>query len=317
MTRAGHVFLVTGASSGIGRATAVEASRDHHHVALVARGHEALEATAEQCYAAGAASVLVLPADVGEDDAVAGVVDRVLAAHSRIDVVVGAAGVVAYGRAEEVPVEVFDRVIRTNLLGSVNLARHVVPVLRRQRSGTLVLVGSVLGHVAVPSMTPYVVSKWGVRALARQLVIENHDVPGIRVRHVAPGGVDTPIYEQAANYAGFAGRPPPPAASAVRTAAQILRRVGPLPLPSQLSVFNHALVLGFEQLPWVYDAVITRLFQLGAMDLGTRVEPGPGNVLEPRPEGNRTGGAHDNLLAGFAGVARNVAAQARRAVPGG
>ena len=60
-------------------------------------------------------------------------------------------------------------VVRTNLLGAATVARHVVPVLRSQGDGDLVLVGSLLGHIAVPEMTPYVVSKWGVRALARQL----------------------------------------------------------------------------------------------------------------------------------------------------
>ena len=66
---------------------------------------------------------------------------------------------VTYGRTEDVPVEVFAGVIETNVMGSVHVARHVVPVLRRQESGTLVLVGSVIGHIAVPGMTPYAVSK--------------------------------------------------------------------------------------------------------------------------------------------------------------
>lgn len=85
------------------------------------------------------------------------------------------AGVVAYGRLEDVPVEVFDGVLETNLHGSVNLARHVLPV------GSLVLVGSLIGHLAVPDMSAYVLSKWGVRALVRQLRVDNRDCPGIRV----------------------------------------------------------------------------------------------------------------------------------------
>ena len=311
------MIIVTGASSGIGRAVAVRASHDGDHVVLVARGRPALDDAEAECLAAGAASVLALPADVGDDDAVTRVVDHVLAEHSRIDAVVHAAGVVAYGRTEEVPVEVFDRVIRTNLLGSVNVARHVLPVLRRQKAGSLLFVGSVLGHIAVPSMSAYVLSKWGVRALARQLAIENRDLPGVKIRYAAPGGVDTPIYEQAANYAGFAGRPPPPASSPVRTAHQVLRRVGRLPLPAQLSVLNHGMVLGFELLPRVYDALVTTLFPLGALDLETPVEPGPGNVLESRPEGNHTTGAHRNLLAGLVGIGRNVVVQAGRAASRG
>ena len=304
--------MVTGASSGIGRAVANQAARDGEHVVLVARGQQALDEAAAECVGAGAASVVTLSADIGNDADVARVVERTLTQHSRIDVLVNAAGVVAYGRAEEIPVEVFDAVIQTNLLGSINVARHALPVLRRQREGTLLFVGSVLGHVAVPTMSPYVISKWGVRALARQVSIENRDLPGIRVRYVAPGGVDTPIYEQAANYAGFAGRPPPPASSPARTAGQVLRRLGRLPLPAQLSVFNHAMVFGFERLPHVYDALVTTLFPLGATDLDKPVEPGPGNVLESQPGGPQATGAHDNQLAGIVGVARNVVLQARR-----
>ena len=315
MTRP-RVLVVTGASSGIGRAVAVRGSHDGEHVVLVARDQSALDEAATECVEAGAASVVTLAADVGDDAAVARVVDRTLAQHSRIDVVVNAAGVVAYGRTEDVPVEVFDRVIRTNLLGAVNVARHVLPVLRQQGRGSLLFVGSVLGHVAVPTMSPYVVSKWGVRALARQLMIENRDLPEVRIRYAAPGGVDTPIYEQAANYVGFAGRPPPPASSPVRAAGQVLRRVGRFPLPSQLSLLNHGMVLGFEMVPRVYDALVTTLFPLGALDLETPVEPGPGNVLVSGPGGHHTTGAHDNLLAGVVGVARNIVVQARRTASG-
>lgn len=312
-----RVTLVTGASSGIGRAVAVRAARNGDHLALLARAEGPLEDTAEECRAAGAASARALPCDVGDDAAVAACVREVLTQHARIDAVVNAAGVVAYGRTEEIPEGVFTGVLRTNLLGSVNVARHVLPVFRRQRAGSLVLVGSVLGHVAVPTMSPYVVSKWGVRALARQLALENRDIPGISVREVAPGGVDTPIYDQGANYLGHGGQPPPPAASAERTAGQVLRRLAPpplVPLPTQLSVFNHGLLFGFGLLPRVYDALIGRAFPLGALDLTEDVGATAGNVLDPGPrEEHRADGAHGSTALG---VLRNALVAARRAVEG-
>jgi NAD(P)-dependent dehydrogenase (short-subunit alcohol dehydrogenase family) len=125
-----------------------------------------LKEAAEECERAGAAGVSVEPADVGDDDAVAAVIRRVLEDHGRLDAAVSVASVVAYGALPSVPVEVFDGVVRTNLLGSANLARHVLPVFRAQGRGHLVLTGSVLGHLAVPGMTAYIVSKWGVRAPA-------------------------------------------------------------------------------------------------------------------------------------------------------
>jgi NAD(P)-dependent dehydrogenase (short-subunit alcohol dehydrogenase family) len=269
------IVVVTGASSGIGRATALEASRRGAQVVLASRDKAALESVAEEC----AGETLVVPTDVGSDDEVAALVDATLERYGRIDVVVSNAGVVSYGRTEDVPVEVFDGVLRTNLLGSANVARHVVPVLRRQERGTLLLVGSVLGHVTVPTMTPYVVSKWGVRALADQLRLENRDVPGLHIGYVAPGGVDTPIYANAANYLGWQGQPPPPSTSAERVARQLLARVRLPFLPAQLTVANDVIRIGFTFLPAVYDRLVGPLAARLTVDHDRPVEPSSGNVL--------------------------------------
>lgn len=297
------VVLVTGASSGIGRATAVRAAAEGAHLVLVARDSGTLEDAARECRDAGAASAVVAPADVGDDAQVAAVVERAVDDLGRLDAVVSCAGVVAYGRTEDVPVDVFDGVLRTNLTGSVNVARHVVPVLRRQGHGTLLFVGSVIGHVAIPTMSAYVLSKWGVRALARQVAIENRDRPGVRIRYAAPGGVDTPIYAQAANYAGFVGRPPPPAAPAARLGRQMVRRLGGRRRPEQLSVFNLPMVVGFQAVPRLYDALIGAVFPLGATDLTEPARPGTGNVLASRPGRNAVDGGYGS---GWVGIARNL-----------
>lgn len=271
-----RVVLVTGASSGIGRATAIAASQRGAHVVLAARDEAALESVATEC---SGPSTLVVPTDVGSDDEVAALVDAAMQRYGALDVVVSNAGVVSFGRAEGVPVEVFDGIVRTNLLGAANLARHVLPVLRRQEAGTLLFVGSVLGHVAVPSLTPYVVSKWGLRGLVYQLRLENKDLPRLHIGYVAPGGVDTPIYDNAANYGGLAGRPPPPYASAERLAQQILARIRLPVLPAQLSVVNHVLRFGFTCLPKVYDHVVGPLAHRLITDRNRPVPPTSGNVL--------------------------------------
>jgi len=293
-----RVVLVTGASSGIGLATAVAAAREGDHVVLAARGPGALDRAERECKDAGAASTLAVPTDVGDDAAVAALVEQALDRYDRLDAVVNAAGVVAYGRVEDVPAEVFDGVLRTNLIGSVNVARHVIPVLRRQREGTLVLVGSVIGHIAVPSMTAYVLSKWGVRSLVGQLRVENRDLPDVTIGYVAPGGVDTPIYTQAANYSGFVGRPPPPVASPDSTARQILRRLDHPWLPAQLTRGNDVIRFGAQYLPWLYARMIGPFFPVGATDLTRPVDPTPGNVLSPQEEVNRLTGDPGGALAG-------------------
>jgi NAD(P)-dependent dehydrogenase (short-subunit alcohol dehydrogenase family) len=262
----GLVVVVTGASSGIGEATARRAARDGHRLVLVARGADKLEECASACRDAGAATVDVVPADVSVDAEVAELVARVLELHGRIDAVLHCAGVVSYGRTEDTSADDFAQVVGTNLLGAASVARHVVPVLRRQGRGDLVLVGSLLGHIAVPEMTPYVVSKWGVRALARQLRIENVDKPGVRISHVAPGSVDTPIYDNALDDAGGVNTPPPPTISPERVArvvmAQVDRRFPSLVGDTQTALSNYGLMAAFRLAPWAYDRVAGPAFDV-------------------------------------------------------
>jgi len=307
-----RVVLVTGASSGIGRAAALQASGRGDHVVLVARGVGALDATAAECLTTGAASALVVPADVGDDEAVRAFVDRTEREHGRIDLVVHAAGVVAYGRTEEVPADVFDGVLTTNLLGSVNVARHVVPVLRDQGRGGLVLVGSLIGHIAVPLMSPYVLSKWGVHALARQLRVENRDRPGVHFAYVAPGGVDTPIYEQAASYLGITGRPPPPVDRPERVARIAIRRGEHGQLRGQVGLANDVVRFGFNALPRVYDALVTPLFSAAALDQTEAVPAGPGNVLAPHEAGNALHGDQGGALRGILRNLRELRGRSER-----
>jgi NAD(P)-dependent dehydrogenase (short-subunit alcohol dehydrogenase family) len=308
VTEQAPVLLVTGASSGIGRAVAVRASAAGQHVALVARGRTTLDAVARECEVAGAASVMVLPADVGDDDAVREAVAAVVDRHGRLDAVVQSAGVAAYGRTEDVPPEVFEGVLRTNLLGAVNVARHVLPVLRRQQRGSLVQIGSVIGHIAVPLMSPYVLSKWGVRALLRQLQLENRDLPDVHLMYLAPGGVDTPIYLQAANYAGFVGRPPPPVASPEHVASVVMRRLEHPRKRTQVGLANDVMRLGFSALPGLYDVLVNPLFRLAARDLDAPVPPVSGNVLGPQEDANRLHGEQGGALVA---ILRNAARTVR------
>ena len=269
------VVLVTGASSGIGRAVARRLSQDGHHLVLVSRTESALDEVAEQCRADGARSTRVVATDVADDDEVAHLVKQVLVEHGRIDGIAHCAGEVTYGRVEDTTAEVFDRVLATNLSGTANLARHVVPVLRDQDRGVLVIVGSLLGHVAIPEMTPYVVSKWGVRALARQLVVENIDRRGLRIVHVTPGSVDTPIYDNAIESAGV-NIPPPPTISPERVAEVIVQELdGPTRgvLSRQTAWSNHLLTGGFRAVPWAYDRVIGPAFKLASRLGGSNAGP--------------------------------------------
>ncbi|WP_292645848.1 SDR family NAD(P)-dependent oxidoreductase [Nocardioides sp.] len=302
------ITLVTGASSGIGLAVARLAATRGDHVVLVARGRESLDAAARGCERLGAASTMVLPLDVRDDEAVRDLVAAVLDRHGRLDTVIHCAGVTAFGRTESLPSEIFDGVLRTNLLGSANVARHVVPVLRSQGSGTLVLVGSALGHITAPSMSPYVISKWGVRALAHQLRLENRDRPDVAIVYVAPGGVDTPIYHHAASVIGYEGRPPPPVSSPQRAARQILRRVDRGRGRPQLSLANEVIRL-VRAVPHVHDRLVAPILGFLITDLTRPVAPHPGNVLTTMPGENAMRGRHGNSALG---IVRNLAVRIRR-----
>lgn len=294
-----RVSVVTGASSGIGRAVAHECAAAGDHVVLVARGQPSLEETAMECRARGAESVLTMVADVGADAEMVALFEEVIATYGRVDAVVSCAGVVAYGRTEDVPVDVFDKVLRTNVNGAVNVSRHALTHMRRQKHGALLLVGSVIGHIAVPSMTPYVLSKHAVRALARQLQLENRDIPDLAVIYVAPGGVDTPIYEEAATYSGFHGKPPPPVASTQRIARVIVLRLAQPRGRSQTTIANDVIRLGFNVAPWAFDFLVGPLFNFGAVDRTRPTDDTPGNVLASPPHGYPPSNQRGNALMGI------------------
>jgi short-subunit dehydrogenase len=298
-----RVVVVTGASSGIGRATAHRLAATGAHLVLVARGGDSLHESATECAEAGAASTRVILADVGDNAAVEKLFSEVRELHGDIDAVVHSAGVVAYGRTEEIPPEVFEGVLRTNLVGSVNIARHSIPIFRARNHGHLVLVGSVIGHIAVPSMSPYVLSRWGVRALARQLKVENLDRSGVHISYAAPGGVDTPIYKQAANYAGLVGRPPPPVMRPEAVARAIEHLLTGVRHREQIGMANDVIRLGHTMLPWVYDRLVGPLYGLAARDQTRPVTPNPGNVLSSGDSSNGLRGEHCNALVG---IGRNI-----------
>ncbi|SFL10624.1 SDR family NAD(P)-dependent oxidoreductase [Geodermatophilus ruber] len=288
------VVLVTGASSGIGRATVHTVAGRGDRLVLVARGREALEETAAEARAAGAADVLVRPADVADAEALQGTVDTAVERFGRLDVVVHAAQTMAYGRIEDVPRRVFEAVVDTGLHGTANVARAVLPIFRRQGAGHLVVVSSLLASVTAPLMGTYAAAKWGQLGLVRTLQQEVRDVPGVHVSAVAPGGVNTPIYHQAGTWAGSTGRPPPPVYSAARVARAVVARLDRPRRLVQSGVANPLVIGAFRLLPAVYDALVGPLFRALAL-AGDGAPPSEGNVFASRSEGNRRDGRWRSL----------------------
>lgn len=281
--------LVTGASSGIGRATGLELAGRGARLVLMSRDRGSLEEAAAEMRAAGAAEVVVCAGDVTDEDAVRAAVTAATGRFGRLDVVVHSAQVMAYGRIEDVPREVYETVVDTALHGTANLARVVLPVFREQHAGHLAVVNSLLGNVTAPTMGSYVAAKWGQLGLVRTLQLETRDEPGISISIVQPGGVNTPIYSQAASWTGNTGRPPPPVYSPFRVARSVLSTLDRPRRVVQSGLFNPLITAGFRIVPGVYDLLVGPLLQQLAVSKD-EVPPTPGNVLESSPEGNATEG---------------------------
>jgi NAD(P)-dependent dehydrogenase (short-subunit alcohol dehydrogenase family) len=196
-----QVVVVTGASSGIGRATAVEFASRGALVVLAARREEALKEVAELCRAAGGSAIFV-PTDVTREEDVQNLLKAALDAAGRIDVWINNAGVTLFALLEKGSFEEHRRVIETNLYGAILSARAVVPVFRRQRRGVLINVGSILSKIAQPVVPSYVISKFGLRGVSEALRSELADERDIHVCTVFPYAVNTQHFESGANELG-------------------------------------------------------------------------------------------------------------------
>jgi short-subunit dehydrogenase len=302
----GRVVVITGASSGIGRATALACARLGDRVVLAARAREGLDAAERECRKAGART-LVVPTDVSDPAAVNALLVAAATRFGRVDAVVHSVTVVAYGRFEDVPAHVFDRSVEITLTGAANVARAALRAFRGFGGGQLVLVGSLLGKIATPYMSSYVAAKWGLQGLARTLQIEARQTPGIGITLVSPGGVDTAVYSQAASYAGRGGRPPPPVDPPEKVARAILRALDRPRRDISVGVANPLVILVFRTLPAAYDRLVGPLMRLGGL-AREPVADHDGNVLTPYPAGEATHGSWGRHWLRPAGAAALVAA---------
>ena len=187
----GKVVLVTGASSGIGEATALALAEEGATVAIPARRSDRLEDLARRIEAQGG-KVKAIVADVAQEDQARDMVVTANAAFGRIDILVNNAGVMLLGPIANADTEDWRRMIHTNVLGLMYATHAALPLMRAQGTGHIVNVSSVAGRTARAGAGVYNASKWGVGAFSESLRQEVYK-DNIRVTIIEPGVVATEL----------------------------------------------------------------------------------------------------------------------------
>lgn len=216
-----QVVVITGASSGVGRATALEFARYRCTIILAARQQNELEDVAAICQKLGA-KALAVPTDVTDESSVNALAKAAYDFGGQINAWVNIAGVAIMGEFNAVPIAEHEKVIRTNLLGAIYGAYAVLPYLKKQESGTIINMNSVGGWVATPYSVAYSVSKFGLRGYSEALRAELYRFPQIHVCDVFPAFLDTPGTRHAGNYLGKVLKPVPPVTNTTKIAQVIV-----------------------------------------------------------------------------------------------
>ncbi len=202
-------IVITGASSGAGRAAALEFAKYRPALILAARNEEALHEVAAECTELGALTLVVVT-DVTDPKAMINLANAASDWMGRIDVWINNAGVLAAGEFDHTPVEVHEQVIQTNLMGYIYGAHAVMPYFKAQRKGVLINNISIGGFLPVPYGAGYTASKFGLRGFSEALKGELTGWPEIHICDLYPAFLDTPGIYHAGNYTNKVLKPAPP-----------------------------------------------------------------------------------------------------------
>lgn len=242
---AGKVFVITGASSGLGKGIALQAARYNAIVVIASRNENALNDVAEEIRAFGG-KVAVIPTDVSSEQQMQHLLTRTVEQFGHIDVWVNNAGIASIGALWETPLEDQMRVIDVNLKGVLHGSYLAVRQFRTQGYGTLINIGSVESEIPTAYQAAYSASKAGVRSIGLVLRQELRlaGIKTIRVITISPWALDTPLWGNTATYTGHAPRmimmdAPQKAVNTVMHAATGRKREMPVGLKAHLSYGAH------------------------------------------------------------------------------
>lgn len=187
------VIWITGASSGLGEALAVECAKEKSRLILSARRESELERVKKECSKFIAAeNIFILPLDVAELSNVSEAVQKVAQKFGKIDVLINNAGVVQRSYVIDTPVELERKIMEINYFGSVILSKAVLPVMQKQKSGNIVAISSVMGKMGFPGRSSYSAAKHALHGYFETLRIEEKR-NGINVHIICPGYIKTNV----------------------------------------------------------------------------------------------------------------------------
>jgi NAD(P)-dependent dehydrogenase (short-subunit alcohol dehydrogenase family) len=275
------VVVVTGASAGVGRATAVAFARNGFHVGLIARGRDGLEGARRDVEAAGGRAV-VLPLDVADADAVSAAADRVVAEWGKIDVWVNDAMATIFSPVHEIKPDEFRRVTEVTYLGQVYGTMAALKHMRSRNRGTIVQVGSALAYRAIPLQSAYCGAKFAIRGFTDSLRSElEHEGSRVRLSMVQLPAVNTPQFDWARSRMPKRLQPVPPIYQPEAIAREIVRAARDA--PRELWIGRSALkaIIGTMLLPRLGDRILASEGYSGQMTAEPARSDRPDNLFEP------------------------------------
>jgi NAD(P)-dependent dehydrogenase (short-subunit alcohol dehydrogenase family) len=302
MQLAGATVVVTGASSGIGRVTALRLAEQGANVVAAARREEPLGTLIEECQARGA-EALAVPTDVADEASMRALAQAAIDRFGRIDGWVNNASVSLIGRFEDLPPDAFRRTIDVNFFGVVHGCRAALAAFRPQGRGTIVNVASLAGRIGSPYYSAYAAAKHAVVGFSQSLRMELRNEPGIEVCTVMPAAIDTPFFQHSGNYAGRPFKPirpfyrPEMVADLIVGLLQRPRREVFAGESARVATWFRTIAPGvFEP---AFGEVVDRdhFFQEPAPST-------PGNVFEPVPYGTEITGGWSKRQASMVGPSR-------------
>lgn len=292
MTRAigDAVAVITGASSGIGRATALAIAGKGASVVVTARRANELDALVAEIERQGG-TALAVPVDVTDQQAVIDLANRAVERFGRIDFWVNNAGVMLIGAFADTPAEDYRRVIETNFFGQVHGARAVLPIFREQGAGTLVNIASLDSRAPQPHASAYIASKHAVRALGmslrQELLLDGKG--DIHVVTILPATIDTPLFQHAANYTNRKIVAPPPVYPASEVVAAVFEAIRDPKPEIYAGRAGRGANLFMKLMPGTTERIATEMVHVQEVE-GTSVPSTSGNLYEPSGDDGRVSG---------------------------